>query len=479
MDTRKATINGTIWSMIERFSTMGIQLLCTLIIAQYLPPSQFGLVSMMSIFLSFSMVMAEAGFGQAIIREKDVQQLDTSSIFYFNIIIAIIIYCLSFLCAPFIASFYRQPELTALMRVAFLAIIIQSFAIVQGSLLQKSVNFSVVSKASLIAVFLSGIIGIVIAIIYKNAWALVFQSLSFSTFQTAFFWLFCNWRPSLLYSWKAVKKYLGFSLSLLGSRLIASIADNLANMFIGRAYTSTELGYYTVPDKLQRSIAGSVSFSIHRVSYPVMSTFQDDVEKLRVYSQGIVGVAFYIISPIMIYLLVVSPQFFSVILSPEWAESAIYFRYMCVIGAVFCFADINMDILLVKGRSKMVLYLEIVRKTVLVACLLIGILYSIKTLLVILVLYNVFNAILISYFSGKEIKCSLFQQLLNILPTALCLLMSGFVTYFISGYFSNAYFCLVITFFVFFFLYLLSSHLLRIKHFYVLFNVVKGLKLKK
>ena len=428
MDVKRDTIKGIVWSMIERFSTMGIQLLCTLAIAQYLAPSEFGLVSMMSIFLSFSRVMAEAGFGQAIIREKNVLPIDTSSIFIFNILVALVIYGLCFISAPLIATFYRQPELTQLVRVSFLSIIVHSFAIVQGALLQKSVNFSVVSKVSLISVILSGIIGIAVAIIYKNVWALVIQSLGFATFQTCFYWLFCKWRPTLIFSWKAVKKYLAFSLNLLGSRMIAAIADNMANLFIGRAYTSTELGNYTVPDKLQRSVAGTISFSIHRVSYSVMSTFQDDISQLRIYSQKIVGMAFYIISPIMLFLLIVSEDFFNIILSSEWSVAAHYFKYLYVIGMIYCFPDINMDVLLVRGKSKLVLWIEIVRKSVLVLALVIGVCHDMEYLLLCLICFNVFNTALVSWFSGREIKLGLLQQFFNVIPTIICLIGLGLST---------------------------------------------------
>lgn len=467
MDIKKSTIKGTAWSMVERFSTMGIQLLCTLFIAQYLAPSEFGLVSMMSIFLSFSMVMAEAGFGQAIIREKNVTKTDTSSIFIFNIIIGLVIYALCFLCAPLIASFYRQPELTILVRVSFLSIIIQSFAIVQGALLQKSVDFAKVSKVSLVSVLLSGIIGIVVAVIYKNVWALVLQSLSFAIFQTMLYWILCKWYPTWEYSWQSVKKYLAFSLNLLGSRLIAALADNMANLFIGRAYTSTELGNYTVPDKLQRSVAGTISFSIHRVSYSVMASFQDNIDELRVYSQKIVGMAFYITAPIMVYLMIVAPQFFSIILSPEWAESAIYFRYMCVIGAIFCFADINMDVLLVRGKSALVLKIEIIRKILLIVSLLIGIMYSIKILLLILVTYNVFNALFVSYYSGKEICCSLFEQFQNVFPIVFCNLIAGLSTFLFRLLLvnqTNNYVILLLTSILYIIVYLVGNYLMKLPY---------------
>ena len=479
MDVKRDTIKGTIWSMIERFSTMGIQLLCTLVIAQYLAPGEFGLVSMMSIFLSFSMVMAEAGFGQAIIREKNVLPIDTSSIFIFNIIVALVIYGLCFLGAPLIATFYRQPELTHLVRVSFLAIIVHSFAIVQGALLQKSVNFSVVSKVSLISVILSGIIGIAVAVVYKNVWALVIQSLGFATFQTCSYWIFCKWRPTLFFSWKAVQNYLAFSLNLLGSRMIAALADNMANLFIGRAYTSTELGNYTVPDKLQRSVAGTISFSIHRVSYPVMASFQDDIPSLRDYSQKVVGMAFYITAPIMMYLLIVSPQLFSVILPSQWAESAYYFRYMCVIGAIFCFADINMDVLLVRGRSSLVFKLEIVRKLVLVLSLLIGVMYSIKVLLIILIAYNLFNTILINYFYGKEINCSLWRQLKNVLPIVLWIISASVPTLYQTCIIESDFLLLIVSFFTFFTLYFGGTYFLKIQYSLLVVNVLKSYILRK
>ena len=460
-DTKVTTIKGILWSMLERFSTMGVQLLCTLVIAQYLSPNQFGLVGMMSIFLSLSFVMAEGGFGQAIIREQNVTILDLSSVFFFNILIGFFVYLLFYLLAPYISVFYEQPELTLLVRVSFLAIVINSLTIVQEALLFKSVSFSRVSRVSIFAVTISGIIGIIVAINFKTVWALIAQSLSNSLIRTILYWHIGSWRPSLIYSWSSVKKYLSFSLNLLFSRMIASVADNAANLFIGKAYSPTDLGNYTVPDKLQKSVAGTISYSIHRVSYPVMATFQDDIEKIRDYSQKIVCMAFYIIAPIMIYMMVVSKQLFSVILSPEWADSAEYFRYMCIIGAIYCFADINLDILIVRGKSKLILYIEIVRKTILVISLIIGILFSIRWLLIILVCYNFLNTLIVNFFAGREIQCSIIKQLFNILPTCFLLSLSTIVSYFVVNSFSNNYISLLISFVSFFSIYVIFSYIFK------------------
>lgn len=413
--------------MIERISTMGIQLLCTLVIAQYLSPSEFGLISMMSIFMAFSSILVDAGFGQALIREKNVTLTDYSSVFYFNIAVGIIVYSLFFVSAPFIAAFYNEPRLCSLVRVSFLALFIQSFSVVQQAQLYKSVNFFKVSKISLIAVLISGVFGILVAVIYRNVWALVAQTISFSLCRGILLWVLNSWRPLARFKWHSVQKYLGFSLNLLGTNVVAAITDNLANLFIGKAYSPAILGNYTIPNKLQGSVAGTLSFSIHRVSYPIMSTFQNDDVKLKEYSQKVVSMAFFIISPIMVLLCIVSKDLFSVLLPATWTDAPVYFRYMCVIGAIYCFADINMDILLVKGKSDWVLRLEIVRKAILVICLIIGVLYSIETLLTLLVGYNVFNMILVSYFAGKSIQCSLWYQLAQNVKTLVALLLMGAV----------------------------------------------------
>lgn len=419
------SIKGTFWSMVERFSTMGIQLLCTLVVAQFLPPSEFGLIGMMSIFMAFSTILVDAGFGQAIIREQNVTPVDYSSIFYFNILLGLFIYSIFFFCAPLIARFYNEPRLVLLIRIAFLSLLLLSFSVVQQAQLFKSVNFATVSKSSLCAAIISGFLAIVIAYLFRNVWALVVQSLSFAFIRTCLLWIFNGWRPQMSFAMNSIRKYIGFSMNLLASNLIASITDNLANLFIGKHYSAHILGNYTIPDKLQRSVAGTLSFSIHRVSYPIMSSFQNDDNRLREYSQKVVGIAFYVIAPVMIILGIEADDFFAIILSSEWSESASYFKYMCIIGGIYCFADINMDILLVKGKSNWVLRIEIIRKTMLVLSLVLGIMYDIKILLLLLICYNVFNAIFVSYWAGRAIRCSLIYQLRVNLKTimSLCIMI--------------------------------------------------------
>ena len=417
--TLRQSLTGSFWSLIERFAKMGIQILCMFVIAWFVPPADFGLVSMMSIFLAFSTILIDSGFGQALVHEQNVTHEDESSIFWFNIVLGIIVYAAFYILAPIIAAFYNEPQLTLLLRVAFIAIIFQSFIVVQQGLLFKGIEFKMVSKISFWAVLLSGIAGIVVSYIRRDVWGLIVQNLLFAILQTVFFWGYCRWRPHFFFSIRCVRKYLRFSMNLLGSNLLAAITDNLANLFVGKAYNATILGHYTMANKIPYLTSGTVCYSIKRVSYSMMSTFQDDNVKLARYSQRVVGTLFWILAPIMVLLFVFADIFVGTLFSPEWAPAATYLRYFAVIGFVYCFSDINQDILLVKGRTDILFRLDIVRRFILVVLLFVGIQYSVNTLLTLLVAYNILNSLIISYIASRLIHCSLWQLFVYVMTTPL------------------------------------------------------------
>ena len=413
------SITGTIWSMTERFAKMGIQILCTFIIAQFVAPSEFGLVSMMSIFLAFSTILIDSGFSQALIHEQKSTLQDESSIFWFNILLGTIVYFVFWITAPLIAKFYNEPQLSVLIRVAFLALIFQSFIVVQQGLLYKAINFKAISKISFWAVLISGIAGIIVSYIRRDVWGLIIQNLLFAILQTLFFWVYSSWRPQFYFNFQCVRKYLKFSMNLLGSNMLAAITDNLANLFVGKAYNSTILGHYTLANKVPYLTSSTFCYGIKRVSYSMMSTFQDENDKLSKYSQYVVGTAFWVLAPIMILLFVFSQQFIDLLFPQEWAPTAIYLRYFCIIGFVYCFSDINQDILLVKGRTDILFRLDIIRRSILVIILLIGVKYDVETLLTLLVGYNIINSLVVSYIAGRLIHCNLWRQAGYVLRTPL------------------------------------------------------------
>lgn len=377
--------------------------------------------------MAFSMVIIDSGFSQALIRDQNVNQRDYSSVFYFNIFVGLCVYLIAYFSAPYISLFYNEPLLTPLIRVTFISMVCLSFSVVQQARLFKEVNFATVSKISLISAIISGICGIYTAYLFRNAWALIVQSVSSACIRTCLFWFYGKWYPSLIFSLQSIKKYLIFSMNLLGTNMIASITDNLPNLLIGKYFNASALAYYTIPEKIQRSIAGTISFSIHRVSYPIMVSFQNEQQQLLEYSKKVVGMAFFIIAPLMLILAILSKPLILILLSEDWIEVATYLKYLAIYGALYCFADINLDILIVRGKTKKVFQIEIVRKIVFLICLIIGITATINVLLIMLVVYQLFNALFVSYFAEKEIGGNLLILFHATIPTLCCLIPAGIV----------------------------------------------------
>jgi O-antigen/teichoic acid export membrane protein len=170
------TIRGVFWSSIERFSVQGIQFVLGVIMARLLDPSDYGVIGMLAIFLAISQTFIDSGFSNALIRKQDRTEADFSTVFYFNIGVGLFFYLLLFFAAPFIARFYNTPILKGITKVVTLNLLFNSLAVVQRAKLTIAVDFKRQAKASLIAVILSGAIGLFMAYTEFGVWALASQS---------------------------------------------------------------------------------------------------------------------------------------------------------------------------------------------------------------------------------------------------------------------------------------------------------------
>lgn len=419
MSLKQKTISGVVWSGLEKFATLFIQLISTIFIARLLSPSDFGLIGMLTVFLSLAQVLIESGFSQALIRQKNANDIDFSSVFYLNIVIGIVVYSILFYLSPFIAYFYKTPDLDLISKVAFLVIPINAFGFIQFTLLNKEINFKSLAKVTILSAVISGILGIGFAIYLKNVWALVIQNLSFYFLRTLFLWIFSSWVPLFRFSLNSIKSLFSFSFNLLLTGLISSVFNNLYSLVIGRIYNSTQLGYYTQADRFQKLPSTSITDVIQRVSFPVLTKIQDDNEKLREGYRKIIGMAVFIVVPIMFFLIGVASDLFDLVLTPKWNEASIYFQILCFIGALYPLHSINLNILNVKGNSRKILLLEITRKSLLVVVIIISSHFEIYYMVIGQALYSFIVLFLNLYFCGKEIQLSVKQQLKDLAPSFL------------------------------------------------------------
>lgn len=479
---KKKTIYGLFWSFSDLLANQGVQFIIQVILARLLVPEDFGIIGMITVFISVSESFIDSGFTNALIREKNPTQEDYSTVFYFNLFMAVFMYIILFFSAGTISNFFNEPRLIDILRVISLVLIINSFGLIQRTMLTKSINFKTQTKISVISSILSGIIAIIFAYFGFGVWSLVIRTLVMQFIQSFLLCIYNKWLPSLVFSVKSFKKFFGFGWKLLISGLINTLYNNIYLLIIGKKFSSTDLGYYTNAQKLRDVASQSITTSVQKVSYPTLSSIKEDEEKLRSGYKKIIKTSVYVTFPMMIGLLVVANPFIKLLFGEKWVNSISYFQILCLAGMLFPLHAINLNILQVKGRSDLFLGLEILKKVT--AVIIIGIVLILKLGIIGLVWAMVINSYIAyfinSYYSAELLDYSTFEQIRDILPAFIASLLMGTIVY-ISGkvILSSNLVVLVIQILVGSVSYIAISKIMKIEEFNYLFETLKSIIIKK
>lgn len=416
---KQKTVTGVMWSAAERFSALFIQAIVGLVIAHYVAPEEFGLMGIILIFIAICQVVVDSGFCTALIQKKQVHDLDYSSVFYINLTISLLLYALAFAFAPLLGEIYDLPRLGEVARVTFLILPLSALSLVQNVKLQRELHFNKLSLIGIVSTLVSAAIGLYLALIWQNVWALVFQNLTYHTAKMALLWIYGHWHPLRKFSRASVESVLPLAMSMLGSSMIGSICDNIYGLIIGKMNVR-ELGLYTQADKLRKIPSSSITEIVSKVAFPAMSKIQDDDNRLREAYSRIIQITFYVLAPIMIYLAVESRDIFTLLLPPKWSGCILYFSLLCIVGLFYPLHNINLNIIIVKKRGKLYLNLEIARKTTLLLILIISAHYGVIGIIIGQMVYNVIVLFLNMHFSGSLIGYSVGRQLSDLMPVVLC-----------------------------------------------------------
>lgn len=409
--------NNTIWNAIENYSMIGIQLLCTFILARFLTPTDFGIIGMLAVFTAISQTIIDSGFAQAIIREKNINNKDYSTIFYFNVVVGIILYIILYISAPLIANFYHLHQLIEICRVLFLVIPFNSLCLIQTAKLRKEVQFKKLCIVSLCASVISSIVAIVSATYLRNLWAIVIQMTLSYFLRSLFLFFVTKWHPIFFFSFNILSKYFKFSKNLLISGLIGNIFNNIYSILIGRFYSPSDLGYFSQADRI-RNVSSQTSTSvIQNVTFPIFSKINNDGKDLFNAYKKVILISLIYVGFIVSLLMCVAEDLFQLVMGSEtWRVSGRYFIYLGIAGVLYPLHSVNQNILLVKGNSKNILYLEIVRRSIMLLILVVTVNYSISIFILGNSLYSVLLLFINLYFCGKPINYTLIQQLRDVLP---------------------------------------------------------------
>lgn len=426
---RHKTITGIIWTFLEQLFRVGIQTITTLILAWFLLPEDFGLMAMITVFFAIAHSVMDSGFSQALIRKKEVTQTDYSTTFYTNLLMGLLAYSLLFASAYPIANYYNEPRLVILIRVVGLVVIINSFQLVQVSDLTRKLNFKIQFRVTLPSAVFSGIMAISMAALGFGVWSLVAQILISSFISTILYWVVNKWRPSKDFSVESLNEMFGFGSKLLASGLIDTAFENIYVIVIGKLFSAALVGYYFFAQRIQQLVVTQLTEAVQKVTYPALSTLQDDNTALKEYYRKVIQVVTYIIFPSMVALAVLAKPLFSLMLKDNWLPAVPYLQLLCIVGLLYPLHAINLNVLKVKGRSDLFLYLEIIKKLMIVIIILISVQFGIFGILIGQIASSVLAYIPNSYFSIKLIDYSLSEQLYDFIPTLLLAVAMGVFMY--------------------------------------------------
>ncbi len=413
---KNKTLHGLFWSFFERSGQQGIQFIISIILARLLLPEQFGLIAMLTIFMTIAQLFIDSGFGQALIQKKDATHIDECSIFYFNILVGCLAAGLLRLAAPWIAAFYNQPLLTPLTRVLSFNLIINSFGLIQTTLLIRDIDFKTQMKVSMIAALLSGIIGVTMAYRGFGVWSLVAQSLSINLFRTILLWIFHRWRPSLQFSLTSLRTMFAFGSKLLLSGFLDRFFQNIYLLVIGKIFSPAALGFYSRGQKLQALTAQNIQSSVSRVTFPIFSSIQEDKSRLKQGVRKALMTVAMVNFPMMIGLTVIAKPLVLVLLTDKWLPCVPYLQLLCVVGMLYPLHAINLNVLKAQGRSDLFLRLTLIKESLVIVNIVFMCHFGIKALLYGQIVLSIMSLYINTYFTGKLIQYSFKEQIGDVLP---------------------------------------------------------------
>ena len=412
-------IHGVGWSFIDNIASSGITFLVGLVLARLLTPKEYGIMAMIAVFIAVSNSIIDSGFSNALIRKTRIERVDYNTVFYFNLTVSILIYTLLYLAAPAISVFFKESVLVEIIRILGLVLIINAFSVIPRTQFVRDVNFKTQTKVSLISSISSGVFGIGMALGGMGVWSLVGQQLSRQFLNTLFLWIYSKWYPVWEFSRKSFKELFEFGSKLLLSGLLDTIYKNIYYIIIGRFYTSAQLGQYTRADQFNMIFSSNLTSVVQRVSYPVLSSIQEEPERLRETYQKVIKITMLITFACMLGLAAVAKPLILILIGEKWLPAVYFLQIICFSGMLYPLHAINLNILQVKGRSDLFLKLEIIKKIIAVGPIVVGIIYGIECMLWGGVLTSFIAYFLNSYYSANLMNYPTSEQIKDILPTFL------------------------------------------------------------
>ena len=414
---KKKTVKGLGWSALDNAARYGMQFCIGIVLARLLSPDDYGLLGLAGIFTVVCTALVNGGFTTALIRKKDVSDDDYNTVFICNLGMSLLLYAVTFICAPLIANFFERQELTALARVSSLGLIIGALGLVQQTRLTKRIDFKTQTKITIVASAVSGVAGIGMALAGFGVWALVTQQLMIQILETLQLYIYNRRLPRFRFSIESFHDLFGFGWKMLVSRLLDVVWKELTQVVVGKFYSPATLGQYTRAKHYAKLFSSNLTTVVERVTYPVLSSIQDDKQRMTSAYRRIIRTSMFITAVALFSLAGVSEPLIYCMIGPKWQEAATYLPFLCITFSLYPLHAINLNMLKVQGRSDLFLGLEIIKKIISLAPLFVGAFVGILPMLWVNIFVGIIAYFLNSHYSGNLLGYSSWMQLRDIAPS--------------------------------------------------------------
>lgn len=421
---------GMIWTALQKYSTMFIQFISGIILARLLTPYDYGCIGMLMIFVVLAEAFIDGGFGLALIQKKRPTQEDYSTIFWWNLGMAVLMYAILYVSAPAIARFYDIPLLSDVLRVQGIILFIYAFNIIQRNQLRKKLNFKVLSIVTITTSITSLLITILMAYHGYGVWALVAQHLLAAFIPAFVFWFYIRWRPIWTFSWQSFRELFSFGFYMFLTHLLNQFGNQIQGLLIGKMYNSATMGYYSKAQGTEKLASNSISQVLTQVTYPLYAEVQDNKEQIGNMIKRLTMTLAYITFPLMFLLLLCAKPIFLLLYSERWLPSVPYFQVLCIAGLASCLQSVNLQSIAAIGKSKTMFVWTIIKRTVGIGFVVGGLaLYGMDGLLLGMVLNTWFSYFVNISLVSKHVGYKWWKQLLDILPMMVAAAVAAAVSY--------------------------------------------------
>ncbi|WP_432205321.1 lipopolysaccharide biosynthesis protein (plasmid) [Cetobacterium somerae] len=422
---KSKVISSLVWKFLERGGVQGIQLIIQIILARILTPEDYGVIAIITIFITLANVFVQSGFGVALIQKKDVDEKDLSSVLYLSLVIATLIYIILFFLAPIIANFYKIPELKNILRVLSITLFFGAFNSVQNSILSKKLEFKKLFITSFGAVLISGVGSIFMVYSGFGIWTLVYQQLINQISICAILCFVVKWRPQLTFSFKRIEELFSFGSKLLLSSLLDVGYENMRGLIIGKFYSPIMLGYYNRGNQFPLLIVSNFNGSIQSVIFPALVTEQNDKVRLKKLVRRTIVTSCFIIFPLMVGLATIAEPFVKLVLTEKWLPCVPYLRIFCISYALWPIHTANLQVINAMGRSDIFLKLEIIKKIIGVTILMITLNYGVYIMAVGVLVSGIISSVINSFPNKKLLDYGYFEQIKDVFPSVILSIVMG------------------------------------------------------